>query len=77
MEKIPTTRDSPGCTSAAQPWDNEGAAELSGLKAACDDCGWLRGSEGSVGTTWRKTTHEGPGSTSFVKASSFSEPCLF
>jgi hypothetical protein len=34
-----------------QPWGNEGAAKLSGLKAACDDCGWLRGSGGSVGTT--------------------------
>lgn len=37
MEKIPTTRDSPGCTSAAQPWDNEGAAELSGLNALVTD----------------------------------------
>lgn len=40
-----------------QPLDNEGALELSGLKAACDDCGWLRGSEGSVGTTSREENH--------------------
>lgn len=56
-----------------QHWANEGAGALSGLKAACEGCEWLRGREGSVGTARpeRKITQEGPVSTSFLKVSSF------